>query len=113
MEKSNITDKIKLPGQLEAYQEVSIFPKVNGYVKTVLVDIGSSVHKGQLLMELEAPELIQATLSAKEKYAKSRADYAIDRSAIKGCWKHREQQEPFPAGPLRNEIKNGSRQCTE
>jgi RND family efflux transporter MFP subunit len=78
-EKSNITDKIKLPGQLEAYQEVSIFPKVNGYVKTVFVDIGSAVQKGQLLMELEAPELIQATLSAKEKYAKSRADYSIDR----------------------------------
>lgn len=83
VEKSNITDKIKLPGQLEAYQEVSIFPKVNGYVKRVLVDIGSPVHKGQLLMELEAPELIQATLSAKEKYAKSRADYAIDRERYK------------------------------
>jgi membrane fusion protein, multidrug efflux system len=83
VEKSNLTDKIKLPGQLEAFEEVSIFPKVNGYVKNVMVDIGSSVHQGQLLMELEAPELLQATLSAKEKYAKSRADYMIDRERYK------------------------------
>ena len=46
---------MKLPAQLAAYQEVSIFPKVNGYVKTVLVDIGSHVRTGQLLMVLEAP----------------------------------------------------------
>jgi membrane fusion protein, multidrug efflux system len=70
---------IKLPGQLAAYQEVSIFPKVNGYVKNVYVDIGSKVHKGQLLMTLEAPELEQSTMQAKEKYARTKADLSIDR----------------------------------
>lgn len=68
---------INLPAQLVAYQEVSIFPKVNGYVKSVLVDIGSVVKRGQLLMELEAPELMQAALQSKEKYARANADYAI------------------------------------
>ena len=70
---------IKLPGQLAAYQEVSIFPKVNGYVKDVKVDIGSHVKKGQLLMTLEAPELEQSTMQAKEKYARTKADLSIDR----------------------------------
>jgi membrane fusion protein, multidrug efflux system len=70
---------IKLPGQLAAYQEVSIFPKVNGYVKNVQVDIGSKVHQGQLLMTLEAPELEQSTMQAKEKYARTKADLSIDR----------------------------------
>jgi membrane fusion protein (multidrug efflux system) len=70
---------IKLPGQLAAFQEVSIFPKVNGYVKNVLVDIGSIVHRGQLLMTLEAPELAQSTMQAKEKYARTKADLSIDR----------------------------------
>src|ERR1700677_2421737 len=50
---------VKLPAQLAAYEEVSIYPKVNGYVKEVLVDIGSHVKQGQLLMTLEDPELIQ------------------------------------------------------
>lgn len=77
--KAGLSTTVKLPAQLAAYQEVSIFPKVNGYVKNVLVDIGSKVHKGQLLMTLEAPELQQATLQAKEKYSRAQADYAISR----------------------------------
>jgi membrane fusion protein (multidrug efflux system) len=76
---AGFSSEIKLPGQLSAYQEVSIFPKVNGYVKNVNVDIGSMVKKGQLLMTLEAPELEQSTIQAKEKYARTRADLSIDR----------------------------------
>src|SRR6516225_2904482 len=57
----------KLPAQLAAYQEVSIFPKVNGYVRTVLVDEGSHVRAGQQLMVLEAPELQEAVAQAREK----------------------------------------------
>lgn len=79
VEKGGVATTIKLPGQLAAYEEVSIFPKVNGYVKSVLVDIGSKVNKGSLLMVLEAPEMEQAVMQAKEKYARSKADFSIDR----------------------------------
>jgi RND family efflux transporter MFP subunit len=77
--KGGVANSIKLPAQLAAYQEVSIFPKVNGYVKTVLVDIGSRVSKGALLMELEAPELADAALQAKERYARSKVDFTMDK----------------------------------
>jgi len=79
VEKTGVTSTIKLPAQLAAYEEVSIFPKVNGYVKNVLVDIGSKVSKGTLLMVLEAPELEQASSQAKEKYERARADFSIDK----------------------------------
>jgi membrane fusion protein (multidrug efflux system) len=79
VKKSGVATLIKLPAQLFAYQEVSIFPKVNGYVQEVYVDIGSEVHKGQLLMLLEAPEIIQAAAQAREKYAQAKAGYSIDR----------------------------------
>lgn len=69
----------KLPAQLAAYEEVSIFPKVNGYVKNVLVDIGSKVSKDQLLMTLEAPELQQASASARAEYEKAKSDYEINK----------------------------------
>ncbi|HVX48529.1 MAG TPA: efflux RND transporter periplasmic adaptor subunit [Chitinophagaceae bacterium] len=75
--KSGVASTITLPAQLAAYQEVNIFPKVNGYVKDVLVDIGSHVNKGELLMTLDAPELLQASAQAKEKYARSAADFSI------------------------------------
>lgn len=79
VEQKGASSEIKLPGQLAAYEEVSIYPKVNGYVKSVPVDIGSRVSRGQLLMVLEAPELLQASLEAREKYARSQADCTIDR----------------------------------
>jgi RND family efflux transporter MFP subunit len=79
VEKGSVSSTIRLPAQLAAYQEVSIFPKVNGYVKTVSVDIGSKVSKGNLLMLLEAPELLQASMQAKEKYARSKADFSLDK----------------------------------
>ncbi len=79
VEKTGVSTTIKLPAQLAAYQEVSIFPKVNGYVKTVLVDIGNKVKQGNVLMILEAPELLQATLQAKEKYTKARSELMIDK----------------------------------
>jgi len=79
VQKGGVSTTIKLPAQLAAYEEVSIFPKVNGYVKEVLVDIGSHVKQGQLLMTLEDPELIQVTLQAKENYAKAKSDYIISK----------------------------------
>ncbi len=79
VENGGVATVIKLPAQLAAYQEVSIFPKVNGYVKTVLVDVGSKVTQGATLMILEAPELEQAVLQAKEKFARTRADYTISK----------------------------------
>jgi membrane fusion protein, multidrug efflux system len=79
VENAGVATTVKLPAQLAAYEEVSIFPKVNGYVKTVLVDIGSKVTKGKLLMVLEAPELQQASLQAKERYARNRANFSIDK----------------------------------
>jgi membrane fusion protein, multidrug efflux system len=79
LEKGSVSQVTKLPAQLAAYQEVSIFPKVNGYVVSVLVDVGSHVSQGQLLMILEAPELIEAVTQAKERYAQALSGYAISR----------------------------------
>jgi len=75
--RSALPQLVKLPGQLAAFEEVSIFPKVNGYVTDVRVDVGSHVKKGQLLMQLEAPELEQATTQAKERYAQAKLDATI------------------------------------
>jgi len=76
--KGDVLNTIKLPGQLAAYQEVNIFPKINGYVKNVMVDIGSKISKGSCLMTLEAPEMEQDALQAREKYAKAAVDLALD-----------------------------------
>ena len=56
--KKDVSNQLSLPGELEGYYETGIIAKVNGYVKQILVDIGDQVSQGQLLVELEAPELM-------------------------------------------------------
>ncbi len=48
----------KLPGELVAYRNVGLYPKVAGFVKWLGVDRGSIVKKGQLIVKLEAPEMV-------------------------------------------------------
>jgi membrane fusion protein, multidrug efflux system len=48
---------ITLPGELKPFEEVNIYPKMKGFVKKIYVDRGSYVRKGQLLAQLEAPEI--------------------------------------------------------
>ena len=79
VKQQSVEQVVKLPAVLAAFQEVSIFPKVNGYVTSVKVDVGSHVRQGDLLMTLEAPELVQAVTQAKERYARAVADYSIDK----------------------------------
>src|SRR6476619_2341172 len=48
---------IRLPGELQAYQDVALYAKVPGFVETINVDRGSVVRQGQVLATLRAPEL--------------------------------------------------------
>jgi RND family efflux transporter MFP subunit len=53
--------QLKLPGELRAYQDVALYPKVQGFVEEISVDRGSVVKRGQLLIRMSAPELISRT----------------------------------------------------
>ncbi len=63
-----LSSSARLPGQLKPFNEVNLFPKVNGFVKQVYVDRGSIVKKGQLLVTLEAPEMQSQVQSANSRY---------------------------------------------
>ena len=49
---------LEMPGELDPYEAVAVFPKVTGFVRTISVDRGSHVRKGELMAVLEAPELL-------------------------------------------------------
>ena len=68
IEKGELNSEIKIPGQLRPFEKVDIYPKVNGFVKEILVDRGSHVHEGQILMTLEAPEIEQQLQAANAKF---------------------------------------------
>ena len=50
-------NEIVLPGNLQAYNEASIFARTSGYLKAWYVDIGAKVTEGQVLAEIEAPDV--------------------------------------------------------
>jgi membrane fusion protein (multidrug efflux system) len=77
-----ISAPLTIPGQLVPYNNVELYAKENSYVKTINADIGTRVKKGQLLVSLEAPEMIsqynqaQADMNTKlATYKGSRANY--------------------------------------
>src|SRR5437667_583443 len=53
--------ELHLPGELRAYQDVALFPKIQGFVEEIAVDRGSKVRRGQLLVRMSAPELSART----------------------------------------------------
>src|SRR6202035_5477299 len=82
LSKGQLTTHMTMPGQLLPFQSVDLYAKVNGFVKKVLVDVGSVVKKDQLLVILEAPEMLDATNTAasiiqtnKALYQASKANY--------------------------------------
>ena len=74
-----ISGNVQLPGVMQPFEFVQIFPKINGFVKNVNVDRGSIVKKGQVLLILEAPEVEQQVAQAKLKYTQAQAMYITSK----------------------------------
>ena len=53
-----ISRNISLPANIVANQQAALYAKVSGYLKTIKVDKGDAVKEGDLLAEIEAPELV-------------------------------------------------------
>ena len=70
VESRELNQQVRLPGELEAYQDTAIYAKVPGFVEVINVDRGSEVKQGQLLARLRAPEL---DTQRGEAYSKVRA----------------------------------------
>src|SRR5439155_17238731 len=59
------TQEIRLPGTTQAFTDAPIFARTSGYVKAWYFDIGAHVKHGQLLAEIEAPEVDQQLQQAR------------------------------------------------
>ena len=68
--------QLVLPGNIQAVTEAPILARAEGYVKRRYVDIGDRVTAGQLLAEIEAPDLDQQVRQAQAAVAQAQADLA-------------------------------------
>lgn len=76
---------LDLPGRLEAYSRAPIYARVGGFLKAWYVDIGAPVRAGQLLAEIEAPDLDQQLLQAKASLASAQASEQL-ATVTAGRW---------------------------
>ncbi len=74
---TNAAATLDLPGRLEAYSRASIYARVGGYLKSWKVDIGSPVKAGQLLAEIDSPDLDQQLLQARADLASAKANATL------------------------------------
>jgi len=58
---------VRLPGELQPYEVVAVYPKVTAFVDSIRVDRGSVVKAGQLMAQLAAPELAAQRAEAQSK----------------------------------------------
>ncbi|MBS1828934.1 MAG: efflux RND transporter periplasmic adaptor subunit [Acidobacteria bacterium] len=75
-EQVKMSDDLVLTAEFAPYQEVDVMAKISGYIKKVYVDVGDRVKAGQLLAELEVPEMGDELIKANAGIARSKADVA-------------------------------------
>ncbi len=80
---SPASPSMDLPGRIEAYSKAPLYARISGYLKTWKADIGTSVKAGQLLAEIDTPDVDQQILQAKAELAISQANAALSENTAK------------------------------
>jgi RND family efflux transporter MFP subunit len=76
--RSNVNSDLALPGSIQPITEAPVLARTDGYIQRRLADIGDHVKSGQLLAEIDAPELIDQVTQAKA--AERQAEAALDQA---------------------------------
>jgi RND family efflux transporter MFP subunit len=74
---SSAAEQLVLPGSIQAYNEAMIFARTNGYVRQWYTDIGTRVKKGQLLAEIDTPEVDQQLRQARADLGTAHANFQL------------------------------------
>jgi RND family efflux transporter MFP subunit len=73
---------VSLPGTLTPIETAPIFARATGYIRRILVNIGSRVRQGDLLAEIEAPELDHQVEAARATLAQTRATHRLAQANL-------------------------------
>jgi RND family efflux transporter MFP subunit len=72
--------EITPPGTLEAFTDAPIYARTNGYLRKRYVDIGATVHAGQVLADIDTPEVDQQLEQARADLATAEANARLAQS---------------------------------
>src|SRR4029077_3966597 len=80
--RQNLAMTVEQPGRVEAFEQTPLFAKISGYVKEVRVEIGSRVRKGDVLAELDVPEMVEDLTQKHGMVTQSRLEIRQTESAL-------------------------------
>jgi RND family efflux transporter MFP subunit len=98
---------VHLPGEIEPYEVVAVFPKVTGFVKSISVDRGSHVKAGEHIAQLEAPELIAQRSESQSKLQAAQAQLAAAEAKVasdEGTYEHLKAAAATPGVVAGNDL---------
>jgi HlyD family secretion protein len=72
--KGGLTRRTSQPGSAHSFESADLYAKVSGFLKTQAVDIGSHVKKGDLVAEIDVPELVEDVEGAAAAYQQALAE---------------------------------------
>jgi RND family efflux transporter MFP subunit len=108
---NDASNTVDLPGRLEAFSKASLFARVSGYLKSWSVDIGDRVKAGQVLAEIETPDLDQQILQAQAEWASSKANANLSQSTAKRWVSLQEQNFVSPQAAEEKLAEAGAKQA--
>jgi RND family efflux transporter MFP subunit len=82
---------VSLPAELVPYEAVDLYARETGFVKSIRVDRGSTVKQGELIAEMEAPELLAQRAQANAAYQSSESQLAAGQAKLaadQGTFEH-------------------------
>ena len=82
VQRSSAGEELLLPGNIEAMYEAPIYARQDGYLRKLMVDIGDHVRAGQVLGEIETPELDQQIKQARASISQTQAALKQAQAAV-------------------------------
>src|SRR6267378_1932514 len=73
-------EELVLPGTVQAHNEAPIYARTSGYLKIWYTDIGAHVARGQVLAEIDSPEVDQQLRQAQADLATAQANYELAKT---------------------------------
>jgi membrane fusion protein (multidrug efflux system) len=91
---------VELPGELIPYEQTDLYAKVSGFVRTMQVDIGDRVRKGQTLAIIEAPEVNTQFVQAESAIQAARAKWTTSKDNYDRLFRASQSPSPGIVAPV-------------
>lgn len=103
------TEALSLPGATAAWNEATIYARVNGYVAKWNADIGDVVHKGQVLAVIATPDLDSELDAARAKLRADQAEVRVRASALEFARTTYERWKDSPKGVVSEQEREAKK----